>query len=88
MRPLPLVAILLVLTSIAVAQGVGTPSPTSLNFGSVLLNETSSAMTAELENTGNATMVVSSVSASAPFSVATNKCATLKAGKSCKVEVL
>ena len=86
MRYLYLFASVFILTLAALGQSVGTVSPTSLNFGSVFLGDTSSAMTIKLENTGTAPLVVSSVSASAPFTV-TGKCAKVKAGAHCNLSV-
>jgi len=69
-------------------QPVGVVSPTSLNFGSVPVGTTSPEKVVALENTGNATMVVSSVSVSGPFAVAVNKCQNgVKVGTHCNVWV-
>ena len=70
------------------AQPVGVVSPTSLNFGSVLVGTTSTEKVVALENTGNGNMVVSSVSVSGPFAVAVNKCQNgVKVGTHCNVWV-
>jgi uncharacterized repeat protein (TIGR03803 family) len=65
-----------------------TLSPTSLNFGNQNVNTTSAAKTVTLTNSGNATLNLSGVAASAGFAISKNTCgSSLGAGKTCKVSV-
>ena len=79
-------AVLSTLVISCFAQPVGQVSPTSLTFGSVLVGSTSPQLEVVLRNTGDATMTAPSVSVSAPFALAVNKCQKgVKAGANCKV---
>jgi hypothetical protein len=61
-------------------------STTSLSFGNQALFTTSAAQSVTLTNTGNASLVVSSVVASGDFAV-THNCATLAPGANCSASV-
>ena len=62
-------------------------SPTSLAFGTVIVEATSKAKTATLTNGGTATLDINSITTSGDFA-STNTCgSTLAAGKSCKINV-
>ncbi|MGA3195844.1 MAG: choice-of-anchor D domain-containing protein [Terriglobales bacterium] len=63
-------------------------SPTSLNFGSEVVNNTSSARRVILRNSGTGTLNISSITASASFAVSSTTCgATLVPSKTCGVSV-
>jgi trimeric autotransporter adhesin len=71
--------------------GVGTPSPTSLNFGNVIVGQTSAPLPVTLQNTGSDDLVVSNISASGDFSQ-TNTCpsssSSLVPSASCTISVV
>jgi hypothetical protein len=52
----------------------GVPSPTSVNFGPVLLNQTSPQLRVSLKNTGESQMTISSISISGNFAIPVNHC--------------
>ena len=52
--------------------GVGTPTPTSLNFGEVKVGQTSQPMEVKLQNTGSDDLVISSIATSGDFSQKNN----------------
>ena len=70
--------------------GVGTLSPTSLNFGNVTVGQTSSPMQVTLQNTGADDLVISNISASGDFAQ-TNTCpgtsGSLVPSASCPISV-
>ncbi len=51
-------------------------SPSSLNFGSQTVNTTSAAQTVTMTNTGNATLTITSITASSQYSIASSTCST------------
>jgi hypothetical protein len=62
--------------------------PTTLAFGSVTHGTTSTAQTVTVENYGNATLTITSVTPSASFVVSANTCGTsLAAGSTCTISV-
>jgi hypothetical protein len=74
------------------AGGGGGPavslSATALNFKKVGIGQTSAPQTVTLTNVGNATLNISSVTASGDFSISNNTCgATVAAGANCAVSV-
>jgi hypothetical protein len=75
------------LSGTGVAPGpILSANPSSLAFGSQLVNTTSGTQTVAVTNTGTTTATVSAVSASGDFSQ-TNTCASLAVGASCAVTV-
>jgi hypothetical protein len=63
-------------------------SPSSLTFPSQAENTTSAAQTITVENYGNATLTISSVTTFGPFIVSANTCGTsLTAGAICTISV-
>jgi sugar lactone lactonase YvrE len=70
--------------------GVGTPSPTSLNFGNVTVGQTSPPMQVTLQNTGSDDLAISSISVSGDFAQ-TNTCpgssSSLVPSASCPISV-
>lgn len=73
------------LSGTGTAPGV-TLSPTTFNFGSVVLNATSSAKTFTLTNTGTSVLSITSITASAEFAVTTTCGATVAAnGGACNI---
>ena len=72
--------------------GVSAPvvslSPTSLNFGTKLINTTTAAKIVTLTNTGTATLNISSITTNGDFAKSATTCgATVAAGASCTVSV-
>jgi F5/8 type C domain/Abnormal spindle-like microcephaly-assoc'd, ASPM-SPD-2-Hydin/Right handed beta helix region len=61
-------------------------TPGTLNFGSLVVGQTSSAQTVSVLNPTNAAVSVSSISASGPFAE-TNNCSSIPAGGSCAANV-
>ncbi len=75
-------------------NGTGLPSgsvtltPSSLSFGEVADNSTSSSLPAQFINSGTATVAISSVSVTTPFEIASNSCGTsLATNSSCQMEI-
>jgi uncharacterized protein YjiK len=70
--------------------GVGTATPTSLNFGDVTVGQTSPPMQVTLQNTGSDDLVISSISTSGDFAQ-TNTCpsstSSLVPSASCPISV-
>jgi hypothetical protein len=70
--------------------GVGTPNPTSLNFGNVTVGQTSAPMQVTLQNTGSDDLVISNISISGEFAQ-TNTCpassSSLVPSVSCSISV-
>ena len=62
-------------------------SPGSLNFGNVNVGSVSSAQIVTVSNTGNATLNISSITASSEFGVYNYCPSTLSAGQNCTVSV-
>ena len=63
-------------------------SATALNFKKVPIGQTSSPQTVTLTNTGNATLNISSITASGDFHISNNTCGpTVAAGANCAVSV-
>ena len=79
--------------SLTVTQPSGpavTLTPTSLAFGKVVVNTTSTGKNVTLANTGNATLVIASIKTSGDFALVTSTkpCgSTLAAGKNCIIRV-
>jgi hypothetical protein len=62
---------------------------TALNFGNSAINVASPPLTTTLENVGQSTLAISSISASANFAVTANNCpSSLVPGASCNVTVM
>lgn len=61
--------------------------PTSLNFGSVLVGQTSPAKPTALTNTGNAPLLLFNISPTGDFLQSNNCGKTLTVGKTCTIEV-
>ena len=67
---------------------VGVVSPTSLNFGQVLLNQTSPQKRIRLTNTGDSELTVANISISGNFALPVNHCGNgVKPGTHCDVYV-
>jgi len=70
--------------------GVGTPTPTSLNFGNVTVGQTSQPMPVTLQNTGSDDLGISNISVSGDFAQ-TNNCpgssSSLVPSASCSISV-
>lgn len=63
-------------------------SPQSLAFGNQLHGTTSAAQTITVENYGNATLTIASITTVAPFLISANTCgSSLAAGATCTVSV-
>jgi hypothetical protein len=78
------------LTVNPVAAPAVTLAPTSLSFGSVVVQATSSAKSVTVTNSGSATLNISGITVSGDFALAssTKPCgSTLAVGKNCKIEV-
>src|SRR5271157_709151 len=75
------------LTGTGVVKPVASFSASSLVFGSQPLNTTSSPQTLTLNNSGNASLQISSMGATGDFSVTNNCSAALGAGASCTISV-
>ncbi len=76
---------------LAVAPPAVTLTPTSLSFGNQALNETSSARTVILQNSGSigsALLIMNDVTIDGSgFAISANTCGALSMGKKCKVSV-
>ena len=78
------------LSGSAAAQGgpYGVVSPTTVNFGQVLVGQTSPQQRVRLKNTGTSELIVSSISISGYFALPVNHCAAgVKPGTHCDVFV-
>jgi hypothetical protein len=64
-----------------------TLTPGSLNFGSVTIGTTSPSQTVTLQNTGNATLNITSIAASSSYAETSTCSSTLAAGQSCAISV-
>jgi hypothetical protein len=79
--------------SVTGLDGKLTATPTSFNFGSVKVNSKSSKLSIKVQNTGNATLSIGTVSVTGPnstsFVIDSNSCAgkQLSVGASCSVSV-
>ena len=63
-------------------------SPSSLSFGNVVVGATSPAKAVTLSNGGQATLNISSITASGDFAISSTTCgATLAQGKNCKINL-
>ena len=63
-------------------------TPSSLNFGNVIVGTKSTVKTVKVANIGSATLNIGNIGISANFAISANTCgATLAVGKSCKVSV-
>jgi hypothetical protein len=70
------------------ANASGVVSPTSLDFGQVLLDQTSPQRRVRLANTGDSELTVSNISITGPFELPVNHCANgVKPGTHCDVYV-
>jgi hypothetical protein len=66
----------------------GVVSPTTVNFGQVLVGQTSPQQRVRLKNTGNSELIVSSISISGYFALPVNHCASgVQPGTHCDVYV-
>src|SRR5512133_3175801 len=79
------VGLLLVALQLSAAQSVSL-SPTSLTFGNVVVATTSASKLVSVTNTGSATLIVSSVAASANFSQS-NNCTQIAPKMKCTITV-
>jgi hypothetical protein len=78
------------LSGSAAAQGgpYGVVSPTTVNFGQVLVDQTSPQQRVRLKNTGTSELIVSSISISGYFALPVNHCASgVQPGTHCDVYV-
>ena len=67
---------------------VFTISPVSLNFGSVPIGSASTTKSVTIRNTGNVNLAINSITATAPFTIASKTCGTsLAANATCNVLV-
>jgi urease beta subunit len=79
--------------SVTGLDGKLTATPTSINFGSVKVNNKSSKLTIKVQNTGNATLAIGTVSIAGPnstsFVIDSNSCAgkQLAVGATCSLTV-
>jgi hypothetical protein len=79
--------------SVTGLDGRLTATPTSINFGSVKVNSKSSKLTIKVQNTGNATLTIGTVSIAGPnstsFVIDSNSCAgkQLAVGATCSLTV-
>ena len=73
-------------TGVAVVNTVSL-TPSSLTFPVQLINTTSKPQAAKLTNTGTVDVLISSISAGAPFSQTNNCPSDLSVGKSCQIKV-
>jgi hypothetical protein len=65
---------------------IGDVSPTTLDFGAVLVNQTSPQKRVRLTNTGDSKLIVSNISITGPFALPVNKCANgVNPGSHCDV---
>jgi len=70
------------------APGAVSLLPTRLDFGQVQINTTSNALAVTLENTGSTAATITSVTATAPFTLASNSCgSSVAANSSCQMTV-
>ena len=88
--PVPKSAAKFTLASVATLSGMGVQFaqlelPPSVDFGAYVLGAAPILRTVTLRNTGNAVLTFSSISASAPFTVANNCPVNLAPGESCTV---
>ena len=71
------------------SSGIVSLAPGSLTFGQVAVGSTSNPLSATVENAGVAAVSITSLSATAPFSVATNACgSSIAANSDCEVTVV
>ncbi len=78
---------MLLLSAAAASGQTVTLTPTSLNFGSVVVETTSAAKSVILTNTGTAKLTIASIAASGSFAE-TNTCgSSVAAGKKCMISV-
>lgn len=64
------------------------PSPLNLSFGQVEVGTTATPLQITLTNSGSSATVISNVSVSAPFTLATNSCGTsLGSNSACQVQI-
>jgi len=77
------------LTGTALKAGAVSLTPSSINFGKVLVGDPSAAMQVQAANSGGAAIPISSVAITAPFTISSNACGTtaLAADSSCQVLV-
>ncbi len=76
------------LTGTGVAPALLQPSPTQLNFGSVLVGQTSAVNTVTITNGGGSSLTSLAIAVSGNFAMTQNSCpANLAAGSSCSVGV-
>ena len=76
------------LTGTGASAGPVQLSPASINFGSVEVGTTSSALQVSLQNSSTSAVPISSVNVSAPFALASNACgASIAAGSACQLTV-
>jgi hypothetical protein len=76
------------LTEIVNGSPVVVLTPTSLTFGTQLINTTSPAQTVTLMNTGSGTLTITNVTTTGNFHIQTNTCgSTVQPGGSCTISV-
>ena len=76
------------LTGTGISPGQIQPSPTQMNFGSVLVGQTSAVNTLTITNGGGSSLTALAITVSGNFSMTQNTCpATLAAGANCTVGV-
>ncbi len=77
------------LDGIGRSAGVVSLAPGSLSFGQVAVGSTSSPLSITAENAGGTSVLISSSTAAAPFSISTNACGnTLAANSDCEIAVV
>ncbi|MGB8783544.1 MAG: Ig-like domain repeat protein [Terriglobales bacterium] len=83
-----LITLTVILGVFASAQPYGVVVPTSVNFGQVLVGQTSPTKSVTLKNTGDSELTVSSIAISGNFGIPRNTCANgVKPGTHCNVYV-
>ena len=65
---------------------MGAVNPSSLSFGKQHVGKTSAAQTVTLSNTGNASLIVTTIATTAGFTQTSN-CTTLAPGGTCSISV-
>jgi hypothetical protein len=76
------------LTGTGVSSGAVQLSPVSISFGTVAVGTTSSALQVTVQNSGATALSVASITATAPFALASNACgASIAASSACQLTV-
>ena len=80
--------LLIPVSGAGLAAGIVTASPGNLDFGSVAVGSTSTLLPVTIENSGSNSVALTSVTATAPFSVAANPCGSSLVGHSaCSISI-